>query len=169
MAIHHRTSHPEGSAIWVLNGAGVPTQYTQDTMPDPSNPPKMIPDPANPGKQIQDPATGIAIPKVDSKGNEIDVMGAVDAKGNPVNDASGNQVVIPTDADGNVPKVLPAGVAKAEPELATVTYKGGITKDPVTGIETFNYHESRQVGHRSPQGRVRDHSGVYRDSDPGRI
>jgi APA family basic amino acid/polyamine antiporter len=142
MAIHHRTSHPEGSNIWVLNSAGVPTQYVQDTMPDPSNPPKMIPDPANPGKQMQDPATGIAIPKVDSKGNEVDVMGAVDAKGNPVNDASGNQVVVPTDADGNPPKVLPPGVAKAVPQLVTVSYQGGITKDPTTGIETFNYHNS---------------------------
>jgi basic amino acid/polyamine antiporter, APA family len=140
MAIMHRVKHPEGSAIWVLNSGGVPTQYVQDTMPDPNNPAKMIPDPANPGKTIQDPTTGIAIPKVDASGNEIDIMVAADAKGNPINDPSGNPIVIPTDAAGAVPKVLPPSVAKAVPQLVTVSYLGGITKDPTTGVETFAYH-----------------------------
>ncbi len=142
MAISHRRSHPEGSPVWVLNSSGVPTQYVQDTMPDPNNPPKMIPDPANPGKMIQDPATGIAIPKVDSSGNEIDVMIAADGKGTPINDPSGNPIVIPTDAAGFTPKILPPNVAHAIAQPVTVSYLNGVTKDPATGIETFNFHSS---------------------------
>src|SRR3984885_1935306 len=75
MAIAHRANHPEGSAIWVLNSNGVPTQYTQDTILDTT---KTIPDPKDATKQIQDP--NATIPKVDSSGGEIDVMVAVDAK-----------------------------------------------------------------------------------------
>ncbi len=142
LAIIHRHSHPEGSNIWVLNGAGVPTPYVQDMMDDPNNPAKMIPDPANPGKTIQDPATGVRIPKVDSDGNEIDVMIAADAKGDAITGSDGNPIVIPTDPSGAVPKVLPPGVTKAIPRPFTVSYKGGIVKDAATGNETFNYHES---------------------------
>ena len=52
MAIVHRTTHPEGSVIWVLDSTGTPTQYVQDTIPDTS---KTIPDPKDASKQIQDP------------------------------------------------------------------------------------------------------------------
>jgi basic amino acid/polyamine antiporter, APA family len=144
MAIAHRANHPEGSTMWVLNSNGVPTQYNQDTMADPNNPPKMIPDPANPGKQIQDPATGIPIPKVDSSGNEIDIMVAADVKGNPVNGADGNPIIIPTDKDGKalMPTTLPATVTKAIPQLATISYQGGVTEDPTTHVQTFLYHDS---------------------------
>src|SRR5580704_16447755 len=34
MAIEHRWHHPEGSAAWVLDSTGTPTQYNQDTVPD---------------------------------------------------------------------------------------------------------------------------------------
>ena len=143
MAITHRVKHPEGSPIWVLNSNGVPTQYVQDTMPDPNNPPKMIPDPANPGKTMQDPATGIPIPKVDAAGNEIDVMVAADAKGNVINGTDGNPIIVPTDANGKaLPTTMPALAVKSIPQLVTVSYLGGVTKDPTTGIETFNYHIS---------------------------
>jgi basic amino acid/polyamine antiporter, APA family len=143
MAIAHRANHPEGSAIWVLNSNGVPTQYVQDSVPDPNNPPKMIPDPAHPGQQMVDPANpGGTIPKVDSNSNEIDVMVAADAKGNPITGSDGNPVIIPTDATGKVTGALPAGSAKSVPQLVTVSYLGGVTKDPTSGIETFNYHNT---------------------------
>jgi amino acid transporter len=140
MAISHRHSHPEGSNVWVFNSNNIPTQYVQDTMPDPNNPPKMIPDPAHPGKTMQDPATGVPIPKVDANGAEIDVMIAADSSGKAISDPSGNPVVVPTDAAGK--PILPPTVTKVIPELATVSYQGGITKDPATGVETFNYHDS---------------------------
>jgi APA family basic amino acid/polyamine antiporter len=135
LAIAHRSSHPEGSAIWVLNSNGAATQYVQDTVLDTT---KTIPDPKDATKQIQDP--NATIPKVDSNNGEIDVMIAADAKGNPINGADGNPIVIPTDKDGKVPATLPPNVAKAVPQLVTVSYLGGVTKDPATGIETFNYH-----------------------------
>ena len=137
LAIAHRANHPEGSPIWVLNSNGVPTQYTQDTMLDTT---KTIPDPKDATKQIQDP--NATIPKVDSSGGEIDVMVAVDAKGNAVNGADGNQIVIATDKDGKLPAALPPNVAKAVPQPVTVSYLGGITKDDKTKIETFNYHNT---------------------------
>ncbi len=102
MAIRHRVAHPEGSAIWVLDSTGTPTQYVQDTVPDTT---KTIADPKDPTKQIQDPTA--TIPAVDKDGH------AIPAKG----------------PDG-------------KPQLVTVSYLGGITKDPATGVETFNYHES---------------------------
>jgi APA family basic amino acid/polyamine antiporter len=137
LAIAHRANHPEGSAIWVLNSNGVPTQYVQDTVLDTT---KTIPDPKNPNKQIQDP--NATIPKVDSSSNEIDVQVAADAKGNPITGSDGNPIVIPTDATGKLAGALPAGAAKAVPQLATISYLGGVTKDPQTGIETFNYHNT---------------------------
>jgi basic amino acid/polyamine antiporter, APA family len=137
MAISHRANHPEGSNIWVLNSAGTPTQYVQDTVLDTT---KTIPDPKDATKQIQDP--NATIPKVDSAGNEVDVMVAADAKGAPVNGPDGNPIVIPTDKDGKLPAALPAGVVKAVPQLVTVSYLGGVTKDATSGIETFNYHDS---------------------------
>ncbi len=50
--------------------------------------------------------------------------------------------MIPTDKDGKVAGALPAGSIKAVPQLATVSYLGGVTKDATSGIETFNYHNS---------------------------
>jgi amino acid transporter len=127
LAIHHRTSHPEGSNMWVLDSTGTPTQYNQDTMPDPANPPKMIPDPAHPGTQMVDPANpGGTIPKVKKSDGTTPVWVFADAAG----------TVVPTDDEG-VPKV-----PTAKPQLATISYQGGVTKDPATGVETFNYHES---------------------------
>jgi basic amino acid/polyamine antiporter, APA family len=119
LAIHHRTSHPEGSKMWVLDSTGTPTEYNQDTMLDTT---KTIPDPKDATKQIQDP--NATIPKVDSSGAPIWVY--QDDKGN----------VVATDASGK----LPAG-STATPQFATISYQGGITKD-ATGAETFNYHES---------------------------
>jgi len=142
MAIAHRSNHPEGSNIWVLNSGGSPTQYVQDTIPDPANPPKMIPDPAHAGQTMVDPANpGGTLPKVDSASNEVDVMYAADKDGKVINGADGNPIVIPTDKDGKLPAALPAPAIKAIPELVTVSYLGGVTKDD-KGVETFNYHES---------------------------
>jgi amino acid transporter len=108
MAIAHRSNHPEGSEIWVLDSTGTPTQYVQDSMPDPANPPKMIPDPAHAGQQMVDPANpGGTIPALDKDGHPVWVKGS----------------------DG-------------KPQMVTVSYLGGITADPTTKIETFNYHKS---------------------------
>src|SRR5579862_8510276 len=137
MAIAHRSTHAEGSNIWVLNSAGTPTQYVQDSIPDTT---KTIPDPKDASKQIQDPS--VTIPKVDSSGAEVDVMIAADAKGTPINGPDGNPIVIPTDKDGKVPAVLPPPAIKAVPQLVTISYLGGVTKDDKTGIETFNYHNT---------------------------
>ncbi len=151
MAIAHRTSHPGGSNVWVLDSTGTPTQYTQDTMPDTS---KTIPDPKDATKQIQDP-NAAPIPKVDSDGNPVWVYVEADANGNviPSKDAKGNivadeygkpvPIVIPTDAAGKLPAPLPAGVAKGVPELFEVSYsaKGAITTDD-KGVTTWNYHAS---------------------------
>ncbi len=120
MAITHRLKTPEGSAVWVMDSTGTPTQYVQDTMPDTS---KTIPDPKDATKTIQDP--NATVPKVAKDGTPVWVYMAADGK-----------TVVPTDADGK------AADAKATPQLATVTYLGGITKDDKTGIETFNYHMS---------------------------
>jgi amino acid transporter len=137
LAIAHRNTHPEGSNIWVLDSTGTPTQYVQDTMPDTS---KTIPDPKDATKQIQDP--NATVPKVDSKGNPVWVMVAGDAKGNAVNGADGNPIVIPTDSEGKPAATLPSVAANVVPQMMTVSYLGGVTKDPATGIETFNYHNT---------------------------
>jgi amino acid transporter len=140
MAIAHRTSHPEGSNVWVLDSNGIPVQYQQDTILDTS---KTIQDPKFPNdtsKTIQDP--NATLPKVDGSGNSVPVYIAADASGKQINGADGNPIVIPTDASGALPAALPKGVAKAIPEPFLVSYKGGITTDPKTNITTFNYHES---------------------------
>ena len=127
MAIHHRTSHPEGSTMWVLDSTGTPTQYNQDSMPDPANPAKMIPDPAHPGQQMVDPANpGGTIPKVKKSDGTTPVWIYAAADG----------TVVATDDEGN------SKAPTAKPQLATISYQGGVTKDATTGIETFNYHES---------------------------
>jgi amino acid transporter len=126
MAIHHRTSHPEGSTMWVLDSTGTPTQYNQDTMPDPANPPKMIPDPAHPGQQIVDPANpGGTIPKVKKSDGSTPVWVYAAADG----------TVVPTDDEG-VPKI-----PTAKPQLATISYQNGITTDS-SGVQTFLFHDS---------------------------
>jgi amino acid transporter len=126
LAIEHRWHHPEGSNAWVLDSTGTPTQYVQDTMPDPANPPKMIPDPAHPGQQMVDPANpGGTIPKVKKSDGTTPVWVYLDAKGNTV----------ATNDDG-----APAD-PKATPQLFTISYLGGITKD-ANGVETYNYHMS---------------------------
>jgi amino acid transporter len=66
LAIAHRTTHPEGSAIWVLDSNGNPTQFVQAMVPDTT---KTIPDPKDATKQIQDPAA--MTPAVDADGNPI--------------------------------------------------------------------------------------------------
>ncbi|HZP58854.1 MAG TPA: APC family permease [Opitutaceae bacterium] len=137
MAICHRASHPEGSVAYVLDSTGTPVNYIQDTVPDTS---KTIADPKDASKQIQDP--NATLPKVDPSGASVPVYIAVDASGAQMKGADGNPFVIPTDKDGKLPATLPAGAAKAIPEPFTVSYKGGITKDDKTGIETYNYHES---------------------------
>lgn len=127
LAIAHRANHPENSNIWVLDSTGTPTKFVQDSMPDPSNPPKMIPDPAHPGQTMVDPNNaGGTIPKVKKSDGTTPVWVYTTADG----------TVVPTDDEG-APKV-----ATAKPQLMTVSYLGGVTKDPNTGVETFNYHNS---------------------------
>jgi APA family basic amino acid/polyamine antiporter len=119
MAIHHRTSHPEGSTMWVLDSTGTPTQFNQDTMPDTS---KTIADPKDPTKQIQDPTA--TVPKVKKSDGTTPVWVYATADG----------TVVPTDDEGN-PKV-----PTAKPQLATISYQNGITTDPATGVQTFLFH-----------------------------
>jgi amino acid transporter len=135
MAITHRIHVKEGDVAWTLDSTGTPTQYTQDTMPDTS---KTIPDPKDASKQIQDP--NATVPKVDSSGAPIWVQWAADAKGQPIKDASGNPVVVPTDKDGKL-AALPAGAAKAIPAPFTISYVGGILTDD-KGVTTAQYHIS---------------------------
>jgi amino acid transporter len=135
MAIVHRVHVKEGDTDWTLDSNGTPVQYVQDTVPN------MIPDPKDSTKQIVDPS-GATSPKVDPSGNSVPVYYAADAKDNVINDAKGNPVVIPTDSNGKLPAALPAGVAKAIPEPATISYQGGMLQDPKTGQWTFLYHDS---------------------------
>jgi len=135
MAITHRLKVHEGDPDWTLDSTGTPTQYVQDATPN------MIPDPKDPTKQIVDPS-GATTPKVDSNGNMIAIMVAADAKGNVINDSSGNPVVIPTDANGKTTGALPAGATQSIPEVNTTSYKGGMLQDPKTGQWTFLYHDS---------------------------
>jgi amino acid transporter len=135
LAIAHRNTHPEGSVIWVLDSNGNATQYVQDTMPDTT---KTIPDPKDATKQIQDPSA--TVPKVTSSGDPVFVQLAADASGTPLKGPDGKTIAVPTDKDGKL-AALPAGAAKAVPQLVTVSYLGGVTKDD-KGNETFNYHMS---------------------------
>lgn len=137
MAIWHRSAHPEGSNAYVLDSTGTPVTYVQDTIPDTT---KTIPDPKDATKQIQDP--NATLPKVDSSGASVPIYIAADGTGSPIKAADGTFNIIPTDKDGKLPASLPAGVAKAVPEPFLISYKGGITADPKTGIQTYNYHES---------------------------
>ena len=53
----------------------------------------------------------------------------------PIKAADGSFTVIPTDAAGKLPAVLPGGALKAAPEPFLLSYKGGITKDD-KGVES---------------------------------
>ena len=136
MAIAHRVHTKEGDVDWTLDSTGTPVQYVQDTVPNMIQDPKF---PNDPTKQIVDPS-GATNPKVDSNGNSIPVYYAADAKGNVINDAKGNPVVVPTDANGKL-AALPAGADKAIPEPVTISYLGGMVQDS-KGIWQFNYHDS---------------------------
>jgi basic amino acid/polyamine antiporter, APA family len=148
MAIAHRVHVKEGDTDWQLDSTGTPVQYVQDTVPN------MVQDPKFPNdatKQIPDPA-GTTSPKLDASGASVAVYYAADAKGNVINDAKGNPVVVATDSSGKLTP-LPTGAAKAIPEPATISYEGGMVQDS-KGIWQFNYHETaKSVFHW--------HSGQY--------
>jgi basic amino acid/polyamine antiporter, APA family len=148
MAITHRLHTKEGDVDWTLDSTGAPVQYVQDTIPDTS---KTIPDPKDATKQIQDP--NATLPKTTPDGStSIPVYYAADAKGNVINDSSGNAVVVATDANGKL-AALPAGAAKAIPEPVTISYLGGMVKDS-KGVWQFLYHDSAKSV-------VHWHSGQY--------
>lgn len=136
MCIAHRVHVKEGDPAWTLDSTNTPTQYVQDTTPNMVQDPKF---PNDPTKQIPDPS-GATSPKADGSGAPIWVMVAADGKGNVINDSSGNPVVVATDANGKL-AALPAGAAKAIPEINTITYKGGMVQDS-KGVWQFNYHDS---------------------------
>ena len=136
MAIAHRVHVKEGDPAYTLDSNGHATMYSQDTTPN------MIQDPKFPNdatKQIPDPS-GATSPKSDSNSNPIWVMNAADAKGNVINDASGNAIVVATDANGKL-AALPAGAAKAIPAINTISYQHGMIQDSA-GKWQFNYHDS---------------------------
>jgi len=154
MAITHRLHVKEGDPDWTLDSTGTATQYVQDSTPN------MIQDPKFPNdatKQIVDPS-GATTPKLGADGSAVSVMYAADAKGNVINDASGNPLVVPTDANGKVADLTAdqkkAGGTQAIPELVTTSYKGGMTQDPKTGVWTFLYHDSAKSV-------IHWHSGMY--------
>ena len=151
MAITHRLHVKEGDPDWTLDSTGTPTQYVQDTTPN------MIPDPKDASKQIVDPS-GATNPKAAADGTPIWVMYAADAKGNVINDSSGNPLVVATDATGKVADLTAdqkkAGAVKSVPEGNTTSYKGGMTQDPKTGVWTFLYHDSAKSV-------IHWHSGMY--------
>ncbi len=136
MAIVHRVHVQEGAPAYTLDSNGHATMNVQDTTPN------MVQDPKFPNdatKQIPDPA-GTTSPKVDGSNNPVWVFDAADAKGNVINDASGNPIVIATDATGKL-AALPTGAAKAIPSVNTISYKGGMTQDS-SGKWQFLYHDS---------------------------
>ncbi|MGD0541132.1 MAG: APC family permease, partial [Tepidisphaeraceae bacterium] len=81
-----------------------------------------------------------------------------DAKGNVINDSSGNPLAVATDATGKVADLTAdqkkAGATQAIPEPNTASYKGGMTQDPKTGVWTFLYHDSAKSV-------IHWHSGMY--------
>jgi basic amino acid/polyamine antiporter, APA family len=148
MAIAHRVHVKEGDVDWTLDSTGTPTQFVQDTTPNMIQDPKF---PNDPTKQIADPS-GATSPKADSNSNPIWVYQGIDAKGNPMNDSSGNPIVVATDANGKL-AALPAGAAQALPEKVTISYQGGMVQDS-KGIWQFNYHDSAKSV-------IHWHSGQY--------
>ncbi len=74
----------------------------------------------------------------DSSLPPIWVQVALDSSGKMIPGPDGKPIVVPTDAYGNLPAVLPPGVTKVGPEPFLVSYQGGITKDD-KGVETYQY------------------------------
>ena len=142
MAITHRWHVKEGDPDWTLDSTGTPTLNVQDTTPNMIQDPKF---PNDPTKQIVDPS-GATSPKVDPSGSPVWVEYAADAKGNVVNDSSGNPLVVATDANGKIADLTAdqkkAGATQAIPEPNTTSYQGGMLQDPKSGIWTFLYHSS---------------------------
>jgi len=136
MALVHRVHVKEGDPDWTLDSTGAATQNTQDTVPNMIQDPKF---PNDPSKQIPDPS-GATSPKVDPNGSPVWVYYAADAKGNVINDAKSNPIVVATDSNGKL-AALPPGAAKAVPEPVTISYQGGMVQDS-NGIWQFNYHNS---------------------------
>jgi amino acid transporter len=156
MAIAHRVHVKEGDPAYTLDSTNHATMFVQDTVPNMVQDPKF---PNDPTKQIPDPA-GTTSPKADASGNPVWVYVLADAKGNPINDASGNPQPIPTDSTGKPtdsawtakdgklvlttattqPTVLVAG-ATAVPQINTISYKGGMIQD-AKGVWQFNFHDS---------------------------
>ena len=110
----------------------------------------MIPDPSHAGQQIVDPSNpGGTLPKVKKSDGTTPVWVYAAADGS----------VVPTDDEG-APKL-----ATAKPQLFAVSYQGGVTKDPTSGIETFNYHDTAKSVVAPHKGGVHRHPGLYRHFD----
>jgi basic amino acid/polyamine antiporter, APA family len=141
MAIEHRWHVKEGDPAYTLDSTNTPTLYVQDTTPNMIQDPKF---PNDPTKQIVDPS-GATNPKAQGDGTPIWVMYAADAKGNVVNDASGNPLVVATDGNGKIADLTAdqkkAGATQSIPEINTISYKGGMVQDS-KGVWQFNYHDS---------------------------
>ena len=115
IAIAYRTKHPQGSTGYHLsNGVAVNYQVFQDTVKD-------------------------------DKGNPV---AALDANNKPILDDKGKptyQMADQTDKDGNPVPADKDGKAVTDPKAAapfTVSYDiaDAYTKDPATGVTTFNFH-----------------------------
>jgi len=130
MAITHRVHVKEGDVAWTLDSTGTPVQFVQDPQGAPDTT-KTIADPKDASKQIQDPTA--FLPKVDKDGNSVPVYIAVDAKKNPILDAKGSPVIIPTDKDGKLlakdammdapPATAPAAATGTAPAMAMAAAK----------------------------------------------
>ncbi len=148
MCITHRVHTKEGDPDWTLDSTGTAVNYVQDATVNMIQDPKF---PNDPTKQIPDPS-GASTPKVGADGSSVPVYYAADAKGNVINDAKGNPVVVATDSTGKL-AALPAGAAKAIPEPVTISYQGGMMQDS-KGIWQFLYHDSAKSV-------IHWHSGQY--------
>jgi amino acid transporter len=141
LAIGHRLKVHQGDSAWTLDSAGNPTQFVQDTVPDPT---RTIPDPQNPAKMIPDPTA--LIPKVTANGTPVWVYVACTRGGTVVNGADGNPIVVPTDPNGNVLPLavgaFQAGAAIAKPQVNTIDYsrQNAFVSDPATMQKAFNWH-----------------------------
>jgi amino acid transporter len=141
LAIGHRLKVHQGDPAWTLDSAGNPTQFVQDTIPDPT---RAIPDLQNPARMIQDPTA--LMPKVSPSGAPVWVYVACNARGSVVNGPDGNPLVVPTDANGNVlplpAAAVQAGAATAKPQVNTIDYskQNAFGTDSATGQKSFNWH-----------------------------
>src|SRR5579862_7990831 len=96
MAIVHRWHVTEGMPDYTLASNNLAYQWTQDTTPNMIQDPKF---PNDPTKQIVDPS-GATSPKTDANSNPVWQYNVVDSKGNVMNGADGNPIIIPTDSSG---------------------------------------------------------------------